>query len=265
MQQFLENNWLSILSIFIGIVVAYLFYRLQKKDSASAADERKKRATAELLDVVETFVINKQRLSEPVIDNLIHASERDHMVALRPTCTATTLLQDVALRLQRSRHLDIPQKSEYSEKLDQLIQEIRSSRARLRVDELDEEIGLRLKTLLELVPQDRRAEADGILDSTANLMKRRRDGFAKEKDTSFEVFPVTAALIGAAASVASALIGTGLTDSLRMSALISSLEKVLPAMGAFLAAVVTLAAIVTALRIKRRTAELKEPAAKTDA
>lgn len=103
MQQFLENNWLSILSIVIGIVVAYIFYRLQKNDTASASAERKKHATAELLDVVESYIINKQRLSELVIENLIHASERDHSVALRPACTAVSLLQDVALRLQRSR------------------------------------------------------------------------------------------------------------------------------------------------------------------
>ena len=115
MQTFLENNWLSIVSILIGILVAYVFYRLQKKDSASASAERKKRATAELLDVVESYIINKQRISEHVINNLIHASERDHQVALRPDCTSVSLLQDVALRLQRSRHLDIPQKSEYSD------------------------------------------------------------------------------------------------------------------------------------------------------
>ena len=119
MQLFLETNWLSIVSIVIGIVVAYFFYRLQKKDAASASLERKKHATAELLDVVESYIINKQRLSEQVIENLIHASERDHSVALRPVCTGVSLLQDVALRLQRSRHLDIPQKSEYSEKIEQ--------------------------------------------------------------------------------------------------------------------------------------------------
>ena len=67
MQQFFENNWLSILSILIGIVVAYVFYRLQKKDGASASAERKKHATLELLDVVESYIINKQHLSEGVI------------------------------------------------------------------------------------------------------------------------------------------------------------------------------------------------------
>lgn len=76
---------------------------------------RKKHARTELLYVIETYIINKQHLTESVIDNLTHASERDYSVVLQPGCTAVSLLPDVGLRLQVSRHLDIPQKSEYSE------------------------------------------------------------------------------------------------------------------------------------------------------
>ncbi|WP_124136016.1 hypothetical protein [Pseudomonas aeruginosa] len=100
MSDFFTANWLSIASILIGVLVAYVFYRLQRKDSASAASERTKHATADLLDVVESYVINKQELSRKLIDNLIEASERLHAVSLTPTCTPITLLQDVALRLQ---------------------------------------------------------------------------------------------------------------------------------------------------------------------
>ena len=132
MYQFIESNWLSILSIIIGILVSFFFYWLQRKQGASATAQRKKRATAELLDVVESYIINKQRLSEQIIDNLIYASERDHVVDLRPSCTSVTLLQDVALRLQRSRHLDIPQKSDYSEAIELLIREIQLHRLPVR-------------------------------------------------------------------------------------------------------------------------------------
>lgn len=259
MQQFLLDNWLSILSILIGIVVAYLFYRLQKRDSVSAAVERKKRATAELLDVIETYVINKQRLSDAVIDNLIHASERDHAVTLRPSCTATTLLQDVALRLQRSRHLDIPQKSEYSEKLEQLIQEIRSNRTPARVDELDAEIESRLADLLKLVPSEQRGEAKIAFESVANLLKKRRGGQSKDTtDMEPHLYGVAvAALIGVIASVASAFIGTGLTESLRFIELVASMERHLPVVGALLAAVVALATIRTTLRTKKRISQTK--------
>jgi hypothetical protein len=265
MQHFLADNWLSILSILIGIVVAYLFYRLQKRDSVSAAVERKKRATAELLDVVETYVINKQRLSEAVIDNLIHASERDHAVALRPSCTATTLLQDVALRLQRSRHLDIPQKSEYSEKLEQLIQGIRNNRTPARIDELDAEIDSTVSALLNLVPSERKSEAQIAFESLAGLLKRRRAGQSKEitEADSPAYFFALATVIGFIATMATALIGSGLTDSLRFSQLMASMERHLPVVGALLAAVVALAAIRTTLRTKKRITEIAGPRERT--
>jgi len=163
MQEFLTNNWLSIASILIGVIVAYVFYRLQKKDSASASAERKKHAHAELLDVVESYIINKQELSRTVMENLIHASERSHLVALLPSCTAVTLLQDVALRLQRSRHLDIPQKSEYSVKINQLIRVVKAELTPLTWEEMNAD-GIEIITeVVGLVPEARRTDVEGKL------------------------------------------------------------------------------------------------------
>lgn len=253
MQQFLENNWLSILSILIGIAVAYVFYRLQKKDSASASAERKKHATTELLDVIESYIINKQRLSEHVIDNLIHASERDHAVALRPGCTAISLLQDVALRLQRSRHLDIPQKSEYSEKIEQLIREIRERREPLRLEDLDEELSAKLLALQQFLPTDKKAEAEQVLSAVASLVQRQREMVTRVEETKERMMAVTTALLGVTAAVATTLIGSRVFDTVSGSPAISIVSKMFPILGVLLAVVVGMQALATAVRIKRRT------------
>lgn len=252
MQQFLENNWLSVLSILIGIVVAYVFYRLQKKDSASASAERLKHATTELLDVVESYIINKQRLSEGVIENLIYASERDHKVALRPGCTAESLLQDVALRLQRSRHLDIPQKTEYSEKIDKLIVEIRGDQAPSGLDDLSDEIAARLAELERLLPPDRRHRVQEILAAVARMADQQRVLSARSQAARERLRAATTTFAGVGAALATTLIGSRELFDISNSSLNAVVVKILPVMGFTLAAVVALQAFNTILRIKKR-------------
>lgn len=128
MPEFLTNYWveivLSVVSILFGVFVSYVFYRLQKRDVVSAQQERTRRAVEELLDVIESYVISKQQLSEATIRNLIGASERAHRAELDSICTPISLLQDVTLRLQKSRHLDIAQKAQYATQIDALVSEI---------------------------------------------------------------------------------------------------------------------------------------------
>lgn len=255
MQQFLENNWLSILSILIGILVAYVFYRLQKKDSASASAERKKHATNELLDVVESYIINKQKLSEPIIENLIHASERDHFVALRPECTSISLLQDVALRLQRSRHLDIPQKSEYSEKIEQLIRDTREDRSPTRLEDLDEQLSLTIKKVRDLIPEDRAAEREEAVSLVTALVQRQRHESLKIEKSKEQVLALTTALLGVSAALATTFVGSKLFESIGGSAVSTVFSKIFPLLGVVLALAVAMTALTTVMRITRRKRE----------
>lgn len=269
MQAFFENNWLSILSILIGITVSYVFYRLQKKDSASASFERKKHATNELLDVVESYIINKQRVSEHVIDNLIHASERDHAVALRPRCTSISLLQDVALRLQRSRHLDIPQKSEYSEKIEELIQETRKQSEPIRLEELSEDLSLHLLEIMSLVPEQQQDEVRKRLETLAATVERaemRRDNSARKSEASARLMTITTALLGVAAAFATSLLGSRIfvNPSPSILPLTTLTSKLFPILGAVLVLVVMLQTLTTYLRIKRRSRENKVLTMRTD-
>lgn len=209
MQEFLSNNWLSIFSIVIGFFVAYIFYRLQKKDSASASAERKKHANAELIDVVESYIINKQEISRSVINNLIDASERFHSVVLRPNCTAITLLQDVALRLQRSRHLDIPQKSEYSVKIDALIRQVKMEMTPLTWETMTSDAKAIIEEVVSLVPEEKRPEVEEKLGVLASLSERvsNHGELIKLVGENSKLSWFTAALAGVTAALLASAVG----------------------------------------------------------
>lgn len=251
MPPFIEANWLSLISILIGIVVAYVFYRLQKKDSASAAQERKKHATTELLDVVESYIINKQTLSDNVIENLVSASERDHSVQLRPTCTATSLLQDVALRLQRSRHLDIPQKSEYSLKIEELIRDIRNRIEPALLERLTADIQNKIAQVEALVPGEKIEEARKQLATLATLTEQKREIIIKRsesKDLDF-LGPLLAGVVGLMASM---FLGSKALNDIASSPF-DIFGKIFPYIGGLMAIVVALQIGVTVLRIRKRS------------
>lgn len=133
---FLHDNWLQILlfglSIVIGLAITYTFYRLQRRQTVSAEAERKKQAKEELMEVVESYFINKQILSEEALDSLIAATEREYQVDLGPTCSPIAVLQDVNLSLQRSRHLDVSQKSSYVAQIEELLSRITTEHKQMR-------------------------------------------------------------------------------------------------------------------------------------
>lgn len=121
----IETYWFEIIvgavSILIGILVSFVSYKLQKREISSGDIERRKRAREELLDVIEGNIINRQNLTEDMIQDLIAASERMYKVNLVEVSNPIILLQDVLLRLQRSKHLDINQKGVYNDQIENLI------------------------------------------------------------------------------------------------------------------------------------------------
>lgn len=211
MQQFLESNWLSILSIFVGIIVAFVFYRLQRKDSISASTERKKHANVEILDVIESYLINKQELSESIIENLIEASERAHLVTMRPDCTPISLLQDAALRLQRSRHLDILQKSEYSDKIHSLITAGLARREPLNWNELNTQFISTSEEIEALVPDPYRTDVREKLNYLAAIFSRHKKVLSPDVGITGSALPILSAItVGVAASFAASNLGKAL-------------------------------------------------------
>lgn len=125
---FLDDNVTQIIiSIVAGIVIGFIFYRLQRKDVVSGIVERVKRAKSELLDIIESRIINKEEIGELEIINLIHSSEREYGISLSERTNVVCLLEDVAFRLQRSRHLGVAEKADFSRLIQNLINEILDS------------------------------------------------------------------------------------------------------------------------------------------
>ncbi|MFX1521656.1 MAG: LptF/LptG family permease [Promethearchaeota archaeon] len=110
----LANNWQNIL---IAFAVSAFFYVLSnyaiKKYLRSAEKERIDRAKTSLLDILESRIINKQNITFNKIDNLIRATERDHLVNLQNVITPRSILEDLELIFEKSHHLDANQKNEY--------------------------------------------------------------------------------------------------------------------------------------------------------
>jgi hypothetical protein len=260
MEQLIENNWLSLLSIGIGILVACLFHHQQRKDSTLAVHQRKKHATDELLDVIESHIINKQPLSQYVIENLVLASERDHAVSLRATCHPTALLQDVALRFQRSRHLDIPQKTEYYLKIEELIRKLKENREPSLHDQMSAEVGQELAQFETLVPEDKREEVRKRLARLISVADGQRALSSRKEQGNPVFFGTGAALAGVIAALATGLIGSGLYDVVVSSAFnrlssptLNNLSQALPIIGAVVLIPVLYLATTTVLRIRRRS------------
>lgn len=260
MQSFLANNWLSIVSILIGVVVAYFFYRLQKRDSASASVERKKHAHFELLDVIESYLINKQELTKSVIINLIAAAERYHSVQLSPACTPISLLQDVALRLQRSRHLDIPQKSEYSVSIDRLIQdETRDHRPSkwesVKADSMD-----LINHVVALVPTEHQPDVReklGTLGAIGALTRERGEVIDRMESTSAKFSAISALTAGLAAALVASSVGTKLLSDMNESANLL-VDKLAPIAAVALAVMVLLSFTLIVIRIRTRKSKTPE-------
>lgn len=210
MIDFFTDNWISIASVIIGFLVSYVFYRLQQRDSVSAASERTKHATVELLDVVESYIINKQVLSRFLIDNLIQASERLHSVLLRPSCTPITLLQDVALRLQRSRHLNIPQKTEYSVKIDDLIIEVKEELEPLTWERMKADSASCIANVLQFVPDEHKEQAEKDLHFLGMIGEiAKNEGLLNSmKETNDRSSWISVATAGIAAALAVSTIGS---------------------------------------------------------
>jgi len=118
--------WLSIIIALIGTgIITYLitwaFNRRTTRHILSAAWERKERARAEVLDILESHFINEDDVSEELIGQLVRSSRRAYDVNTDDTFYPQAVLEDVQLRFERSRHLDANEKIEYVGRVQELI------------------------------------------------------------------------------------------------------------------------------------------------
>lgn len=109
-----DIKWLELgISSIPGLIVSCGIFLIQSKTAINAKKERQKQARFEMLDIIEGYVVNKIDISVEFITALVSAIQREYGIVWTDEANTITLLQDVALRLQKSKHLDVHQKNEY--------------------------------------------------------------------------------------------------------------------------------------------------------
>lgn len=103
----------TLFSAIVSLIIGFIYHWIQRKTANTAEKERRKQAHSEMLDIVEDYIVNKIDISVEFITALVSAIEREYGIVWADEAITTTLLQDVALRLQKSKHLDVHQKNEY--------------------------------------------------------------------------------------------------------------------------------------------------------
>jgi hypothetical protein len=122
----------------------------------------------------------------------------------------------------------------------------------------------KLAELESLLQPERKYEARRILTTIASLSEKKREVSLRTEESRERVMAVATTLLGVTATVATALIGSKLFDSVSTSPVASIFGKLFPLMGAVLAFVVVIQVLTTALRIKRRKAVDSPRDTKTD-
>jgi len=115
-----------------------------------------------------------------------------------------------------------------------------------------------------MIPAERREDAKKILAALALTLERQRLRSFRAELGRDAAMKIATPLLGVTAALATSLIGSKLFEGASNSPVTYMLTKLLPAMGIFLAGIVALQVIVTALRIRRRNVEAYAKITKPD-
>lgn len=166
---------MTIISVVLGGVFSYLisalFYRRQRKESNTIALERTRRAHHEILDILESYIINKEVIRIVQIKHLIESCEREYDSNLQNFVSPMTLLQDVSFRLQKSKHLNVQEKSNYAQIVEGLVNEVKQN-------EIDSEVfyqRYKIKSIIDDIKKGLKSnnieKLDESLDEIENIVR----------------------------------------------------------------------------------------------
>jgi len=147
-----EKNWQNILiALSITIGVGFFFFILTpwgiKKFLKTAEVERRKRASENILDLLESSLILKQDMDSRKILHLLSAIGRENEVDVSSYYPIKSLLEDLELRFEKSKHLDSAQKLDYTRKIESMIDDFEKK-------EKDIELTIPYKDLFEELEQN---------------------------------------------------------------------------------------------------------------
>lgn len=178
---FILSNLVAIVTLILTIIgIIGTPYYLRNKVS-SAQQERYKQAKDSLLNLLEDKVINDRGLPEERINNLRSAIERRYSVSISDRISTIELLQDLQLRIEESK-IDIEDKEEYSNKIQDVIEDYREER---QIEDLPVEYQIAvqdLQSMDEITPQQ-------IVE---HIEEARRERQRESFESPFEVISIFA-------------------------------------------------------------------------
>jgi hypothetical protein len=127
----------QLVNILIALGVGLFFFVLTpwglKKYLKTAYVERKNRAIENILDLLESSLIFKQDFNPTKILHLVNAIGREYTIDVFSYTTTKSLLEELELRFEKSKHLDPNQKQEYTRKIETLINDLEKEDEKLKI------------------------------------------------------------------------------------------------------------------------------------
>lgn len=171
--QFVIVNWQTIIITIIGGLLFFIlsYYGLRRYVT-SAERERLIQAKNSILDILESRIISKQSISKIEIDRLLKAIDREYSVDLLAIVSPSSLLEDLQLRFEKSRHLDSSQKEEYRKKLEEIANEMNKEGKTVTISVGYSKI---IDDLTENIKLDKSKEALATLDLLKKKMREKEE------------------------------------------------------------------------------------------
>jgi lipopolysaccharide export LptBFGC system permease protein LptF len=123
-QFFIDNSAAIIISLIIGAVFFILGPLGLWFSGKKVKREKINKAKSELLDLIESMLVNNEKITLSKLVTLFKAVERQNGNNLGLDSDLNNILEDLTLRFARSKHLSSEQKDGYIERIDGLINSI---------------------------------------------------------------------------------------------------------------------------------------------
>ena len=170
--EYLPTILITVIAGFIFFIASLFFLRYKEK---SAEYERYKKAKETVIDVLEGSLINKQSISPERIKHLISAAEREQNVELIDS--PKSLVEDLELRFEKSKHLDTEQQWHYIDQIEEMIAKIERESIISSVPLSQEEILISLKENIEAEKKDDALKGLEKLSTKIKELSERRQRY----------------------------------------------------------------------------------------
>ena len=176
-QFFIDNQS----SIIVSIVVGALFFILGPLglwfSGKKVKREKISKAKSELLDLIESMLVNKEHISISKLLTLYRAIERQNSINLGIDSDLNNVLEDLSLRFAKSKHLSADQKDGYQKQIDDLIVELSTPKNTDVEEKLptqnQREIPKSLKSIIDALREETKEIKSEKLSETIDQLEKK--------------------------------------------------------------------------------------------